>query len=117
MKIAILALLVSFSVLADEAKDYSMHKELYMKNEAGGVVALTLEPCQIPEAIPKGFADRAYATEGNGTKHEGCWLRPDINPEDLPKVDAHVKIIPVVNLWFDGEIVHYPQHYFTPSDL
>lgn len=112
--LALVAVLVS---LPATSADYSNHKELYMKNEAGGVVALTLEPCQFPEILAKGFKERAYATEGNGAKHEGCWLSPEINPADLPAVDAHIKIIPVVNLWFEGEIVAFPQSYFKPSDL
>lgn len=114
MRIAGLLLLVALSA---QAQDYSSYKELYMKNESGGVVALTLEPCQFPEAVKKGYIDRAYATEGNGTKHEGCWVSPEINPEEIPAVDAHVKIIPLVNLWFDGESVIYPQSYFKPSEL
>ncbi len=113
MRIAALVLLVALSA---SAQDLSQHKELFMKNEAGGVVALTLEPCQYPEAMSKGFAERAYATEGNGTKHEGCWMSPEIDPNEIPQ-SASIRIIPVVNLWFDGEIVAYPQHYFKPSEI
>ena len=82
--LAVVAVLFSLSATAE---DYSSYKELYMKNESGGVVALTLEPCQISEAVKAGMIDRAYATEGNGTKHEGCWISPEINPEELPEVD------------------------------
>lgn len=114
MRIALLALLVSLSA---QAEDYSAHKELYMKNESGGVVALTLEPCPIPEAVKAGMIDRAYATEGNGTKHEGCWISPEIKLEELPKVDAHITVIPMVNLWFDNEVIVYPQSYFKPGEI
>ena len=112
--LAVVAVLFSLSATAE---DYSSYKELYMKNESGGVVALTLEPCQIAEAVKAGMIDRAYATEGNGTKHEGCWISPDINPEELPEVDAHITIIPLVNLWFDGGTIVYPQTYFKPSEI
>ena len=114
MRFALLALLVSLSA---QAADYSAHKELFMKNEAGGVVALTMEPCQFPEAVKKGFKERSYATEGDGTKHEGCWMTPEIKPEELPAVDRHVVIIPLVNLWYDEQIIAYPQHMFTPGEI
>ena len=111
------SLLLLVVALSASAEDYSSYKELYMKNESGGVVALTLEPCQFPEAVKAGMIDRAYATEGNGTKHEGCWVSPEINPEELPEVDAHITIIPLVNLWFDGGTIVYPQSYFKPSEI
>ena len=112
--LAVVAVLFSLSATAE---DYSQFKELFMKNESGGVVALTLEPCQFPEAVKRGFIDRSYATEGDGTKHEGCWVSPEIKPEELPKVDKDVKIIPLVNLWYDGQMIAYPQYMFTPSDM
>ena len=112
--LAVVAVLLS---LPATAEDYSNFKELYMKNESGGVVVLTLEPCQFPDAVKRGFIDRSYATEGNGTKHEGCWVSPEIKPEELPAVDKDIKIIPLVNLWYDGEVIAYPQYLFGPSEL
>lgn len=93
------------------AADYSQYKELFMLNKAGGVIAVTLEPCAIPDAIKAGFENRGYATESNGTKHEGCWAAPDIS--EAPRHPG-VRIIPIVNMWFDGEVVSLPQDDFKP---
>ena len=107
-------LLVLFSTTALSA-DYSTSKELYMPNESGGYVVLTVEKCQLLEARAKGFDSRAYATESdseNPITHEGCWFAPDTNA--APKAPG-VKIIPLVNLWFDGDIVFFPQTHFGPE--
>lgn len=107
-------LLLLFSTTAFSA-DYSKSKELYMPNESGGYVVLTLEECRIPEAKTKGFESRAYATESDSEQsatHEGCWFSPDTSA--APKAPG-VKIIPIVNLWFDGDIVFFPQTYFGPE--
>ena len=97
------------------AADYSKSKELYMPNESGGYVVLTLEECKIPSAKAKGFENRAYATESDSDKpatHEGCWFTPDT--QAAPKVQG-IRIIPIVNLWFDGDIVFFPQTHFGPE--
>ena len=94
------------------AADYSAAKELYTANEAGGVIALTLEPCAIKDAASRGFENRAYATEGNGTKHEGCWIAPSLNGAPIV---PEVKIIPLVNVYFDGITLPFPQDIFTPD--
>lgn len=86
-----------------------------MPNEAGGYIILTLEECKIAEAKSKGFDNRAYATETDSempTTHEGCWNSPDTS--EAPRVPG-VTIIPLVNLWFDGDIVFYPQNMFGPE--
>lgn len=111
-QIAVILLLFSANL---SAQDYSTSKELYMPNESGGYVVLTVEKCQIPEARAKGFDNRAYATESdteNPITHEGCWFAPDTGA--APKAPG-VKIIPLVNLWFDGDIVFYPQNLFGPE--
>ena len=111
-QLAVISLLFSTSLLA---ADYSKSKELYMPNESGGYVVLTLEECKIPEARTKGFNSRAYATEtdaANSVTHEGCWNSPDTS--EAPKVQG-VKIIPIVNLWFEGDVVFFPQSYFGPE--
>jgi len=59
-QLAAILLLFSTSLLA---ADYSKNKELYMPNESGGYVVLTLEECKFPEAVKLGFDSRAYATE------------------------------------------------------
>ena len=78
-------------------------------------VVLTLEECKIPDAKAKGFDSRAYATESDSEKpavHEGCWNSPDT--AQAPRAQG-VKIIPLVNLWFEGEIVFFPQNMFGPE--
>ncbi len=106
----LMAVLVSFPAIAE---DYSLYKELFFANQAGGAVVLTVEPCAIVEAKTKGFDSRTYATEANGTKHEGCWVAPDIS--DAPQYPG-VKIIPIVNVWYDGVIVPFEQSLFAPIE-
>jgi len=111
-QLAALTILFSTSLLA---ADYSKNKELYMPNESGGFIVLTLESCKFPEAVKQGFANRAYATESDSERpatHEGCWDSP--STADAPKLQG-VKIIPLVNLWFDGETVTFPQTMFGPE--
>ena len=111
-QLAVLLLLFSADLLA---ADYSKSKELYMPNESGGYVILTTDECNIPEAKAMGFDSRAYATETDTAQpvtHEGCWNSPDTAA--APKVPG-VRIIPLVNLWFDGDIVFYPQNMFGPE--
>ena len=111
-QLAVLSLLFSTTLLA---ADYSKSKELYMPNESGGYVVLTVEECKIAEARAKGFDSRAYATESDSEKpatHEGCWDSP--STADAPKLQG-VKIIPLVNLWFNGDMVTFPQTMFGPE--
>ena len=111
-QLAVLLLLFSTGLLA---ADYSKSKELYMPNESGGYVVLTLEPCKFPEAVKQGFDSRAYATESDSERpatHEGCWNSP--STVEAPKIQG-VRIIPLVNLWFDGDTVTFPQTMFTPE--
>lgn len=107
----ILALVAALFITFATAEDYSKHKELFMANQAGGIVALTVEPCAIAAAKAKKFENRAYATEGNGTLHEGCWMAPDTSEApDYPGM----RIIPIVNVWFDDTIVPFDQKLFAP---
>lgn len=111
-QLAVLSLLFSTNLLA---ADYSKSKELYMPNEAGGYIVLTLEDCKFPEAVKQGFDHRAYATESDSEKpatHEGCWDSP--STADAPRIQG-IKIIPLVNLWFDGETATFPQTMFGPE--
>ena len=111
-QLAVVILLFSSS---PQAADYSKSKELYMPNESGGYVILTLEPCGIPEAKKLGFGSRAYATETdteNPVTHEGCWNSPDT--AEAPRIKG-VRIIPLVNLWFEGDTVTFPQTMFGPE--
>ncbi len=114
MKTQLAALTLLFSTSLSAA-DYSKSKELYMPNESGGYVILTLEECKFPDAKKQGFDSRAYATENdsaNPPTHEGCWTSPDTS--DAPRSPG-IKIIPLVNLWFDGESVTFPQSMFGPE--
>ena len=111
-QLAALTLLFSIDL---SAADYSKSKELYMPNEAGGYIVLTLEDCKFPEAVKQGFDHRAYATESDSEKpatHEGCWDSP--STADAPKLQG-IKIIPLVNLWFDGDTATFPQTMFGPE--
>ena len=111
-QLAVLLALFSSSLLA---ADYSKSKELYMPNESGGYVVLTVEPCKFLEAVKLGYDSRAYATESDTEKpatHEGCWTSPDAS--EAPRLKG-VRIIPLVNLWFDGEIITFPQTMFGPE--
>ena len=93
------------------AENYSGVKELYIENEAGGVIAISQELCKDKIALSKGFAYEAYATEKDGTKHEGCWMAPDLS--EAPNVPG-VRIIPIVNMYFDGQVIMVAQNQFKP---
>jgi hypothetical protein len=106
MKIAVLALLVSLSAQAEEPK------EMYMPNESGGFVTLTLEPC-LYDSVKKEYPYRAYATEDAAGElvHEGCWISP--STAEAPK---DMKIIPVVNTWWvEGDRVTFMAPQFGPE--
>lgn len=72
-----------------------------------GYVSITTDECTIPEAKEKGLTKRAIGYDtANGTKHEGCWNSPDISEAKSP--DPRIKIVPIVNLYFDGKIHSTP---------
>jgi hypothetical protein len=101
--VAVLTVFISLNAWAQEK---------YMPNEAGGFLVLTDEACKFPEAVKQGYKWRAYATESDSEKpatHEGCWDSP--STVDAPKLQG-VKIIPLVNVWFDGDQVTFPQTMF-----
>ena len=98
-----------FFVSVAYAQEVVEVKEMYLKNSAGGEVILTREECKLK--APGYFTNRAYATEGNGTIHEGCWMAPSI--DDAPRSEM-TRVIPVVNTWWDGEIHMYLQSDFSP---
>jgi len=109
----ILALVAALLSLPATAADYSKHKELYMANQAGGDIVLTLEECAIDDAKTKGFTNRTYATVAGGKiMEEGCWMAPGI--EGAPNVPG-VTIIPIVNVWYDGLILPFEQRQFEPQ--
>ena len=109
-QLLVLLLLSSSLVLAQD-----LPKELYMPNESGGYIVLTTDACPDDYATKLGYNHRAYATESDSEKpatHEGCWVSPSV--ADAPKMEG-VRIIPLVNLWFDGDIVTFPQTLFGPE--
>jgi hypothetical protein len=109
-QLAVLLLLSSSFALAQD-----LPKELYMPNESGGYIVLTSDACPNADVAKKGYKFRAYATESDSEKpavHEGCWDSPSV--ADAPKA-AGIRIIPLVNLWFDGDAVTFPQTLFTPE--
>lgn len=109
----LLGLVAVLFSLSATAEDYSQHKELYMANEAGGDVVLTLEACAFPAATAKGFTNRSYATVAGGKiMEEGCWFAP--STEGAPQSE-HVMIIPIVNVWYDGLILPFEQRAFGPQ--
>jgi len=108
-----LVLVAMFFTLKATAQD--LPKELYMPNESGGYIILTTDACPNTDAAKLGYKYRAYATESDSEKpatHEGCWVSP--STADAPKLQG-VRIIPLVNLWFDGDIVTFPQTLFGPE--
>ena len=109
-RLAVVLLLFSNLALAQD-----LPKELYMPNESGGYIVLTTDACANAGAVKLGYNYRAYATESDSEKpatHEGCWDSPSV--ADAPKMEG-VKIIPLVNLWFDGDMVTFPQTMFGPE--
>ena len=101
MKIAALALLVSLSAFADEPK------EMYMPNDSGGYIVLTLEACKLGQAE---YAYRAYATETETgpSAHEGCWTR-----HSDPMYDQIAESM-VSTYWGPGLMASFRQKLFSP---
>jgi len=104
--ILVLSLLFSSIVFAGEVKKV---EELRLYLEDGGYVSITTEPCGIKLARDLGLTNRAVGLELNGTKHEGCWNSPDVSKaEQIPGM----RLIPIVNLYFDNEILTIPFEWF-----
>jgi hypothetical protein len=83
-------------------------KEMYMPNDAGGFVVLTIRPCQV-EKMAEEYPYRAYATESSElVNHEGCWNSPDTSevPTQLMSKSEGagpaptIRVIPLVNTWW-----------------
>jgi hypothetical protein len=109
-QLAVILLLLSNFALAETPP-----KELYMPNESGGYIVLTTDACADDYATKLGYNHRAYATESDSEKpvtHEGCWVSPSVAA--APKMEG-VRIIPLVNLWFDGDLITFPQTMFGPE--
>lgn len=102
MKIATLALLVSLSAQAEEPK------EMYMPNDSGGYVVLTLEKCNIQTSD---YLYRAYATDtaDGPSAHEGCWTR--FSDPDYDKFAESM----VSTYWGPGLLASFRQKLFSPK--
>lgn len=114
MKTTLFALVALFFSVPVFALDFGNSNELYLPNQAGGDMVLSKEPCNFPSAVKIGFKNRSYATEDNGTVHEGCWLAPEVGPEAFDNLPAGMVIIPIVNLWYDNIVTPFKQDQFTP---
>ena len=117
--VAVIALLVvSLSARAD------LPKEMYMANDAGGFVVLTVEPCAFVN-VSKEYPYKAYATESSDiVNHAGCWNTPDTSdvPTELySKPEGAggpptIRVIRMVNTWWEeGGRASFLQSNFTPE--
>ena len=108
MKISsFIVLLVSF--LSFNSKAEELPKELYMPNDAGGFIVITVEECSI-EYVKDEFPSHAYATEikedGTEVIHIGCWMS---------EVPPDPRYIPLFNIFFEPNIVaSFPHRDFSP---
>lgn len=120
MKVLASALLVmSLSVNAAEPP-----KEMYMPNDAGGFVVLTIEPCKF-DKVSKEYPYRAYATEASDAAfHEGCWDSPDTSAVPTTIMSKSegagepptIRVIPMVNTWWvEGGLASFLQSNFRPE--
>ena len=114
MRTTLLALVALLYSVPAFALNFGDSTELYLPNQAGGDMVLSKEECKFPQAIKIGFTNRSYATEGDGTVHEGCWLAPEIDPVALEDLPPGMVIIPIVNLWYDNIVTPFKQDQFTP---
>ena len=81
------------------------YDELYMPNDDEGFVVITVKECPDKE-LAKTFPYYAYATEHDGTKHDGCWASEEKAPKGFE---------PVVNIYFEGQVVTYQRQLFSPE--
>ena len=118
----ILLLLVATFIQTAVAAD--LPKEMYMPNDAGGFVVLTLEPCAFEQAS-KEYPYKAYAKESSdAVYHEGCWSSPDTSDvptqimsksEGAPEAPT-IQVIQMVNTWWkEGGKATFMQRNFSPE--
>lgn len=81
------------------------YAELYMPNDDEGFVVITVQDCPDKDLV-KTFPHYAYATEHDGTKHEGCWMSEEKAPRGFE---------PLVNIYFEGQVVTYRRGLFSPE--
>ena len=106
--LTVVAVVFSLPVAAETNLD-----KLYMPNDAGGFVVLTLDTCK--ESANQLFPHHTYATDGNGNIIEtGCWQSPDAS-NAVEQSPPGAKIIYLFNLWYSGNVYSLPQNYFSPK--
>lgn len=99
-------------------------KEMYMPNDVGGFVVLTVEACRFKQ-VAKDYPYRAYATESSdAVNHEGCWDSPDTSDvptqimsksEGAPEAPT-IRVIQMVNTWWEeGGKATFMQRNFIPE--
>ena len=93
------------SVKIDDVFGEERYDELYMPNDDEGFVVITVKDCPDKE-LAKTFPYYAYATEHDGTKHEGCWVSEEKAPRGFE---------PSVNIYFEGVVVTYRRGLFSPE--
>ena len=109
--IALFFFLISSIAIAGDKEP----EEMYMANDAGGFVILTITECKFPQAVKQGYRYRVYATEDKkDTVHEGCWDSP--STAEAPRAPG-VTIVPLVNTWWieGGAQYTYEQQQFGPE--
>jgi len=92
---------IQFNDLISEER----YPELYMPNDDEGFVVITIQECPDKE-LAKTFPHYAYATEHDGTKHDGCWVSEEKAPKGFE---------PLVNIYFEGQVVTYRRQLFSPE--
>lgn len=101
----LLFIFIAVSVKIDDVFGKERYDELYMPNDDEGFVVITVKDCPNKE-LAKMFPHYAYATEHDGTKHEGCWVSEEKAPRGFE---------PLVNIYFEGQVVSYRRGLFSPE--
>lgn len=108
--LTVVAVLFSLPVAAET----TTFKELYMPNDAGGFVVLTVEDCADKSKAAL-FPYYTYATNAKGeVVEQGCWMSPDAT-DALTNVPEGARVVYIFNLRYGNETHTLPQHYFSPE--
>jgi hypothetical protein len=88
--------------------------ELYLRNSAGGVIALTHEPCS-SQKHKELYPYRAYATEASGKVHEGCFTIPSISQAPKMPGMTPMPLVNYIDIESDIPLV-WPAEWFDEFD-
>jgi hypothetical protein len=118
MKKLLLGVLFSTTITSSAEE---LPNEMYMANDAGGYVVLTIEKCRLDTVVIQ-YPYRAYATESSAlVHHEGCWSSPSTDQlptELLSKSEGAgepptIRVIKLVNtFWDEGGTATFLQSAF-----